>query len=274
MRISLEELRDNLEKFLTMAESQDVFITKDGKDVVKIVSANVGRDLSVKSIMNEITQNLELGNADSGQYSQLIPTLTGVSDLIGIHSGKEKGYADRTRRYLEVMVNALSDDDDYKNEVASWDKGLFLLSANLHDVGEAAVTDSYLKKAGELTKEEYEDIKAHTEHGVKIVHRVKENLELNALFDYAEIVAGSHHEKWDGTGYPLGLKGDKIPLQGRIMAIVDVYNALTTERAHRKKKTHDEAIAIIKDGSGTHFDPGLVKAFTSHENEFKKTVEA
>jgi len=99
---------------------------------------------------------------------------------------------------------------------------------------------------------------------------VKKNLELGVFFQQAEILAGSHHEKWDGTGYPAGLKADGIPLQGRIMAIVDVYDALTSVRPHRERKTHEEAVELIKRGSGTQFDPGLVDAFLANESEFKK----
>jgi putative two-component system response regulator len=93
------------------------------------------------------------------------------------------------------------------------------------------------------------------------------------LLSHAEALAGSHHERWDGSGYPHGLKGSGIPLQGRIMAVVDVYDALTSNRPHRKKKTHEEAIEIIKNGSGSHFDPEIVNTFLENEGMFREIVQ-
>ncbi|MCL2617374.1 MAG: HD domain-containing protein, partial [Defluviitaleaceae bacterium] len=241
MQISIAELKNNVEKYIEMAEQQDIVIVQDGKQVAKIGSASVSKASALESILHEaladVDVDIEMTNQDS-KYGRLYPVLNAVASLVGLHSGKEQGYAKRMKHYLEIIVDALQERDSYKQEVSSWDKNLFLLSAQLHDVGETAVHGHFLKKAGELTSEEYNEIKAHTDLGIKIVQQAKENLELGSLFQYAEIVAGSHHEKWDGSGYPQGLKADKIPLQGRIMAIVDVYDALTTVRPHREKKTH------------------------------------
>jgi len=139
----------------------------------------------------------------------------------------------------------------------------------LHDVGKIAVADRVLNKAKELTDEEYEKIKGHADFGVKIIQKVKENVENGNLLYHAEALTGSHYEKWDGSGYPRGLKGEEIPLQGRIMAIVDVYDALTTDRPHRAKKTHEEAVEIIGNSGGTQFDPDLVDVFLENEKEFE-----
>jgi len=275
MKISVSELRDDVDKYIDMAEQQDIIVTKDGKHVAKIVNAQTGKGLSLKSVFDGISALSEQDAAKisekvQNQYSRLYPSIHAVASVVGKRSGKEQGSTERMQRYLEIIINTLLKQEDYSKEVASWDKNLFLLSTQLHDVGEVAVTENFLKKAGELTDDEYEKIKAHTDLGIRIVQSVKEDLELGTMFQYAEIVAGSHHEKWDGTGYPQGLKAEGIPLQGRIMAIVDVYSALTTARPHREKKSHEEAVEIIKSCSGTHFDPIIVDAFLESQEDLKK----
>jgi len=174
------------------------------------------------------------------------------------------------RRYLEVMVNDLKDHEGYKDEVQNWNTDLFLLSAQFHDIGQLNVSDNILNKTEDLTPAEYESVKTHVDFGIKIIQKIKNQVEHMSILNHAEALTGSHHERWDGSGYPHGLKGNGIPLQGRIMAIVDVYEALTSDRPHREKKTHKEAVEIIRNGSGTHFDPELVKAFLECEADFSK----
>ena len=269
MEISIQELKDNLEKYIGMVGQQNIIVTDNGKRVAKIVSAKTDKVAALQSLLADVSfeTGLDVSSLVNAE-SRLSPTLSVVANLVSVHSGKKKGYADRMKRHLEIIFDALLTNDSYKKEVGSWDKTVFLLAAQLHDVGETAVPENFLKKSGELTEDEFKDIKTHTDSGIKIVQQVKENLEVGVFLNHAEVLAGSHHEKWDGTGYPLGLKGEAIPLQGRIMAIVDVYDALTTDRPHREKKTHKEAVEIIKKGSGTHFDPGLVEAFLATESEF------
>ena len=275
MKISVSELKCDIDKYIAMAEQEDIVVMKDETPVAKIVSASTAKGLSLDTVFEDFSKlsDLEiakLNDSVKNQYSRLSPSINALADIVGEHGGKEQGNMARMQRYLEILIDTLQKRDDYKEEVASWDKYLFLLSTQLHDIGEAAVTGHYLKKAGELTEEEYAEIKAHTDLGISIVQRAKADLELGLMFQYAEVVAGSHHEKWDGTGYPQGLKADGIPLQGRLMAIVDVYSALTAVRPHRERKTHEEAIEIIKSCSGTYFDPAIVEAFLESENEIKQ----
>jgi putative two-component system response regulator len=154
-------------------------------------------------------------------------------------------------------------------KIAKWNIGFLLSSAQLHDLGKIAIPDNILNKPDKLTSEEYEEIKSHANFGVKVVREIEEKTSDSDLRHHAEALVGSHHERWDGTGYPLGLKGEAIPLQGRLMAIVDVYDALTTDRPQRKMMSHDEAVKIIKANGGTQFDPELVRVFIDHEKEFQ-----
>jgi putative two-component system response regulator len=197
----------------------------------------------------------------------LSSTLTAVSNIVGI---KGSAHLENMRHYLKIFLNALSNHEEYKNEVSGWDIDFFLISAHLYDVGKIAVNSGILNKSGILTEDEYEEVRGHAHFGVKIIRQIGDNVGNDSLLYHAEVLAGCHHEKWDGTGYPRGLKGTDIPLQGRIMAIVDVYDALTTDRPHRKKKTHKEAVEIVRNSSGTHFDPALVEVFLECEREFDR----
>ena len=197
-------------------------------------------------------------------------TIKMVANVVGFRGGKESVLTERIRRYLEIFIFALLRYERYKPEVSSWDISLFLVSSQLHDVGKLAVAENILYKTDKLTDDELEDVKIHTDYGVKIIQQIKEHSSNSSLLYHAETLAGSHHERWDGTGYPQGLKGEDIPLQGRLMAIIDVYDALTTDRPHRRMLPHKAAVAIIRNGSGTHFDPNLVKIFLECENEFNE----
>jgi len=198
------------------------------------------------------------------------PAMNMVTSIIGTRSGKEPGHGERMRRYLEVMVNELKDNKNYKDEVLNWNTDLFLMSAQFHDIGQLSVSDNILNKSEDLTPAEFESVKNHVDFGIKIIQKIKNQVEHMSILNHAEALTGSHHERWDGSGYPHGLKGNGIPLQGRIMAIVDVYEALTSDRPHREKKTHKEAVEIIRTGSGTHFDPELVRAFLDCEADFSE----
>jgi putative two-component system response regulator len=197
-------------------------------------------------------------------------TLHVLANIMSRRGGKEGGSIERAGRHLEVLIHALLEDSYYKQEVSDWDIDLFLFSAQLHDAGEIIIPDEILNKTSELTEKEYGNVKTHADFGLKIIHKIKENVDNGGLLYHAEALAGSHHERWDGMGYPLGLRGKAIPLQGRIMAIVDAYNALTNDRPYRARVSHKEAVEIIKNGSGTQFDPGLVEVFLTCEEDFKK----
>jgi putative two-component system response regulator len=134
-------------------------------------------------------------------------------------------------------------------------------SAQLHDVGKIAISDTILNKPGKLSFEEFEIMKTHAAIGVTIIQKIEENTEEHDFMKHARLIAGGHHEKWDGTGYPLGVKGLDIPLEARVMAIADVYDALMSVRPYKQPLSAGEARQIIQDGKGTQFDPVLVDVF-------------
>ena len=185
------------------------------------------------------------------------------AELIECRDDSTGGHVGRMQRYLQEFFVALLDHDFYKEEVSAWNIALILQSAHLHDVGKIGIRDNILLKPGKLTEEEFKIIKTHVEFGETVIDKIMKKTSEKEFLAQARIMITSHHEKWDGSGYPRGLKGNEIPLQGRLMAIVDVYDALTSERPYKEAYPHQEAIKIIADGSGTHFDPNLVDVFLS-----------
>ena len=196
--------------------------------------------------------------------------VSALTNIVDARDEAENAQTDKIQNCLKTFLEILLTDERYKDAVSQWDLEIFLLSAQLHDVGKIAINDELLNKTEKLTPEEFEKIKWHTNMGLNVLNQIKGSIDRRSLLSHAEALVGCHHERWDGSGYPLGLKGDAIPLQGRVMAIIDVYEALTSDRPQRHKKTHEEAVEIIRGYSGTHFDPELVEVFAGNENRFLK----
>jgi putative two-component system response regulator len=147
-------------------------------------------------------------------------------------------------------------------------------SAPLHDIGKVGISDSILLKPGKLGPEEFEIMKTHTTIGYNAIENAEKQLGMTVEFlTCAKEIALSHQEKWDGSGYPQKLVGDAIPISARLMAVADVYDALRTRRVYKDAMSHDQAIAIIMEGKGSHFDPDVVDAFGEIIDEFKDIAD-
>jgi len=195
-------------------------------------------------------------------------TISVIADMVESRDKVTGGHIERTQNYLKIFLNELIRSGSYSNEMSEWDISLLLPSAQLHDVGKIMVSDLVLNKPGKLTDDEFELIKLHCAEGERIIDRIIGKTKDDGFLFHAKRFAGYHHEKWDGSGYPNGLTGTEIPLEARIMAIADVYDALISERPYKKAFTHEEAVKIIMDGKGKHFDPLLADIFLSVANEF------
>ena len=193
-----------------------------------------------------------------------------MAELVECREDITGGHIERTQNYLSVLLNALLECGLHKEETSTWNMNLVMQSTPLHDVGKVVIKDNILLKPGKLTAEEFEQIKKHTTFGEEVIERIKKSTAEQSFLDYAKILAGSHHEKWDGSGYPRGLAGEEIPLLGRAMAIADVYDALVSDRPYKKAFPHEEAVRIITDSKGTHFDPIFVDLFLSVSDKFKE----
>jgi putative two-component system response regulator len=193
-----------------------------------------------------------------------------MAELVESRDEITGGHIDRTQCYVKVMIDAMREAGVYMDEVKTWDEALVLQSSQLHDVGKISIKDSILFKPGKLTPDEFEEIKGHTTFGEKVIHNLINSTTESGFLEYARIFAISHHEKWNGKGYPYGLAGEEIPLLGRVMAIADVYDALVTDRPYKDAFSHEEAVQIITDDSGIHFDPALVELFVNVNDKFRK----
>lgn len=166
----------------------------------------------------------------------------------------------RTKKYVGMIAREMQKDDQYKDCLT--DEMILEIenAASLHDVGKIAVSDLILLKPGRLTPEEFEEIKKHSTKGGQIIRNIFSTFEDDAAFlKIAEDIAVSHHEKWNGAGYPAGLKGEEIPLPARIMAVADVFDALVSVRVYKAAMTPDEALNLIVSESGSHFDPDIIR---------------
>jgi putative two-component system response regulator len=173
-----------------------------------------------------------------------------------------------------VLLRELVKRGLYADTLHGLNLALMEQSAQLHDVGKIKVPDSILQKPGKLTPEEFEIIKEHASFGEEVIEKIQQSTSEQEFLDHAKIFAGAHHEKWDGSGYPRGLKGENIPLQGRVMAIADVYDALVSDRPYKKAFSHEEAVGIIMDGKGKHFDPQLADVFFDVSDTFRAIAAA
>jgi len=192
-----------------------------------------------------------------------------VAELIESRDGVTGGHIGRTQEYLRVLLEAMMEDPFFRDQLEKWDTWLILQSAQLHDVGKIAIRDSILQKPGKLTEAEYETIKKHVMYGENIIDNIISQTKEHDFLEQARILVSTHHEKWDGSGYPKGLKSDEIPLQGRMMALVDVYDALVSYRPYKGPCSHEEVVGIISEAKGTQFDPDLVDVFLRINEKFK-----
>jgi putative two-component system response regulator len=199
--------------------------------------------------------------------------LNTVTEMVEFRDDVTGGHIERTQSYLTLLVDALLREKIYWDEVSAWNLEFLIPSAQLHDVGKIAISDAILNKPGKLTAEEFETMKTHAVIGEEAIAGIMKTTTDNNFLHHAKIFAGTHHEKWDGSGYPRGLEKSLIPLQGRLMAIADVYDALIAVRPYKKPFAAGEAERIIIEGREKHFDPVLVDLFRELAPQFAHIAE-
>lgn len=182
------------------------------------------------------------------------------------------GHVSRTSRVLKLFINEILAKGLYKQQTEGWSTEAMVAAARMHDIGKIAIDDTILHKPGKLTDVEFEVIKRHTLLGGEIIKEMQSKTEKTELLTHAKEFALYHHEKWDGTGYPHALAGENIPLTGRVMSLVDVYDALISDKPYKKAFTHQEAFKIINEAKGLSFDPQLTELFLSVSDKIKEIV--
>ena len=189
--------------------------------------------------------------------------IMGFAILVESRDDSTGGHVRRTSQYAELLTTGLRNNGYYREILTRDYIQNLIMAAPMHDIGKISIPDGVLQKPGKLNDEEYEIMKKHAEKGSEIIQDTFGHLEDETYKEMAYNVTRYHHEKWDGTGYPEGKKGEEIPLCARIMAIADVFDAVSEKRCYRDALPLDECFRIIKDGNGTSFEPKLVEVFLS-----------
>lgn len=201
-------------------------------------------------------------------------TIISLASLAETRDNETGQHILRTQAYVRALAAQLTNNPDYRPLLDTKTIDLLYKSAPLHDIGKVGIPDRILLKPGKLDKAEFAIMKKHAQYGRDALRTASQQLGDNSFLRLAQEIAYTHHEKWDGSGYPQGLKGHDIPLSGRLMALADVYDALISKRIYKEAFSHEKAKTIILEGSGRHFDPAVVAAFRSTEEAFKGIAQA
>ena len=197
-------------------------------------------------------------------------TILALASLAETRDADTGNHLKRTQQYVELLCNYLSLQPRFEPYLSAERIRLVAMCAPLHDIGKVGVPDRILLNPGHYKPEEFEIMKTHPQLGLDAIAKAQASVEnQDELFEVAKEIVYSHHEKWDGSGYPQGLRGDAIPLPARVMALADVYDALICRRVYKPDMAHEQALQIIVEGRGKHFDPDVVDAFVALGDEFQ-----
>lgn len=243
--------------------------------LIQVTQGNVSKRLpvfehnelgSMASLTNQMLDSLE-SSQDEVKTTRDV-AIVSLSALAESRDNETGAHILRTQEYVRALAQYLAQFEPHRELLTDNYIELLYKSAPLHDVGKVGIPDNILLKPGKLTDEEFEIMKRHPEIGAKALSMAEQQLGSNSFLQLAKEISLTHHEKWDGSGYPNQLKEQQIPLSGRLMALADVYDALISERVYKKAFSHDKAKSIILQGKGNHFDPQVVEAFLAIEQTF------
>lgn len=261
-----------------------IFLTADHNPEIQIRALELGaRDFITKPAEKSVLlHRIDLHLRFASHQAQAERTVAALSDNIALSFAEmierrdenTGGHVLRTSKYVEILGEELIKCGFFKDELNPSLLPLIVRAAPLHDIGKIAVSDRILLKSGKLDDGEYAIMKRHSEVGAKVLGRMYKRMPTQHYLHYARLIAGSHHEWHNGQGYPRGLRGDDIPLPGRIMAVADVYDALVSGRVYRKGVGYAKATAAIFEGEGVQFDPKVVEAFRKAQEQIVWVAEA
>jgi putative two-component system response regulator len=260
-----------------------IFLTGNHDTETEVRGLQSGaRDFITKPVEKSILlHRIELHLRFASYQSQLENTVAKMSDsmalafaeLIECRDENTGEHVARTSRYVGMLGRKLMEMGLFTDELTSTDLDMMVRAAPFHDIGKIAISDRVLLKPDRLDDEEFAIMKQHTVIGEEIMKNMLIRTPTQQYLHYAKMIAASHHERYDGKGYPRGLKGDDIPLCGRIMSVADVYDALVDNRVYRRGMSHVEACRIIADGKGTNFDERIIDAFEAIHEELDRTAK-
>lgn len=201
-------------------------------------------------------------------------TMESLAALAEHRDPETGGHISRIKQYVRLLAEGAAARPELGCRLTRDDVEHLILSAPLHDIGKVGVPDHILLKPGALSDSEWVEMRRHVEHGRNALESAERSLGPLSFLRIAKELVYTHHERWDGTGYPRGLAGEDIPLAGRIMALADVYDALVNRRVYKEPHPHCEAVLLIAEGRGSQFDPGLTDLFLSMHEEFRAVALA
>ena len=236
-----------------------------------VVKARVQNHLQLKRYEQRLEALVEERTAELALTQQI--TIEALASLAEYRDSETGSHIKRTQHYMLALATHLSQHGPYRDRLDQRTIDLLFRCAPLHDIGKVAVRDSILLKPGKLSADEFEEMKLHVEYGANALDVAKgQHGSSNFLTLARELILG-HHERWDGKGYPYHLAAEAIPLAGRLMAVADVYDALISQRVYKPAFSHAEAVDLIRENRGTHFDPAIVDAFIEVADEFQRIAQ-
>ncbi len=240
-------------------------VTNGRRDLRVPITSNdeMGR---IASHTNRMVAELERREAEVTQTRDV--AILGLASLAETRDNETGAHILRTQRYVRTLARYLQQHSPYADQLDDETVQLLFKSAPLHDIGKVGIPDAILLKPGKLTEEEFTIMKTHARIGSDALARAESELGSNSFLRLAREIAVSHHEKWDGSGYPNGLSGEEIPLSGRLMAVADVYDALISRRVYKPAFSHEKSVEMILEGKGKHFDPVVIDAFVACCEQF------
>lgn len=268
-KLQLERFADQIDyqiqnKLMTEVMLKYSELSKKFEDKNKLLSKAEERLSKYNSELEQIVNNKvkEISESQIATIYALVKLSESRDDDTGAHIERTSKLCRLLAQYLNILPKYKETiNDDYIENIYK--------ASPLHDIGKVGIPDNILLKPGKLTSEEFEIMKTHTTIGYKTLSEVQRKYKNNGFIKMGMEIAKYHHEKWDGTGYPIGLSGNEIPISARIMALVDVYDALRSKRVYKEAFTHEKACGIIKEGRGKHFDPLIVDVFLKNHEKFR-----
>lgn len=244
------------------------FITKPFSP--EIVQARVKNHLELKEYQDNLEELVEY-NIRAKENIQSV-TIDALAILAEYRDNETGGHIIRTKSYVKLLCEYLKNHERFKHFLSKENIKMIHASAPLHDIGKVGIKDNILLKPCSLTDDEMQEMKMHAYFGYKALDDAEKKINGKSFLSIAKDMAYSHHERWDGKGYPRELKGDAIPIVGRIMAVADVYDALISKRIYKTPIAHSKSIKIIISQRGKAFDPDIVDAFIELQEEFRQTA--
>jgi len=253
-----------------LQEGASDFISKPfNPDVVK---ARIRNNIQLKMYQDELEAMLEQKTAELvTTHERTLETLATIIEYRDLESGT---HIRRTSELTKILVRAMLNTEHYNKQLTNANCNSIIKAVALHDIGKIGIPDNILLKPGALTSAEFEIIKRHCAIGHQIITTIAEDtVDDGNYLAFCKEICLSHHERWDGKGYPNGLARNDIPLSARILSVVDVYDALVNKRCYKPALTHEDALRLITEGAGTQFDPDIVAVVQTVAEKFRKLEE-